>query len=116
MGSIGNSGNRNVAVKFTVSADSYGITDSEAKSIENFVTAAVENRYEDDGDSIATNIKPKDRERLAQSIADTFKNALGWNVDVSIRRKTEGGNTSRLRGGGKVGKTVWTAISYRKRG
>lgn len=115
MGGRGTNGNRNTAARFTISADSYGITDSEAKSIENFVIAAVENRFEDDGDSIATNIKPKDRERLAQSIANTFKKSLGWDVDVSIRRKTEGGNISKLRGGGKVGKTIWTVISYKKR-
>lgn len=114
MGGRGNAAKRN-STKFSVSAESYGITNSEAREIETFVQAGIENGYKEDGTSLITNIKPKDRDRLAQSISEAFKNSLGWNIDVSIRRKTEGGTRSRLKDGGIKGKTVYTVISYKRR-
>lgn len=117
MGGRGNSGNRNSGssdTKFTISAEGYGISTSEARDIEKFVNAAIDSRYEEDGDSIITNIKPKDRERLAEAISQEFESRLGWSVDVRIGRKVEGGTRSRLKNGGMQGKTVYTTISYRR--
>lgn len=113
MGGRGNGGARNSG--FSISAESYGISSSEAESIKSFVKSGIEQKYEEDGTSIEANIKPKDRDRLAQSISEAFKNSLGWNVDVSVRRKTEGGTRSRLKNGGMKGKTVYTVISYERR-
>lgn len=117
MGGRGNGGVRNTAStysRFMISAESYGISNSEATAIERFINAAIDSKYEEDGDSIITNIKPKDRDRLAEAISQEFESRLGWSIDVRIGRKVEGGTRSRLKNGGMHGKTVYTTISYRR--
>ena len=113
MGGRGNAAVRNS--RFSVPAESYGIRSIEAQSIERLVQEAIENKYDEDGTSLETNIKPKDRDRLAQSISEAFQNSLNWDVEVSIRRKTEAGTRSRLKDGGTKGKITYTVISYKKK-
>ena len=100
---------------FDTKSTGINVDDSTAREIDSFINGSMQEKYPGDASSFEANISPNDRRKLSTAIQEQFKNNLGWNVDVDIRRRAEAGTRSRLRGGGKKGKTYYTIISYEKR-
>lgn len=100
---------------FDTKSTGINVDDSTAREIDTFVNRSIQGKFTGDSSSFEANISPNDRRRLSSAIQEQFKKNLGWNVDVNIKRRADAGTSSRLRGGGKKGKTYYTIISYGRR-
>lgn len=114
-GSKGKKGGGGGSKSFDTKSTGINVDDSTARNIDAFVNRGIQGKFTGDATSFEANISSNDRQKLSTAIQGQFKSNLGWNVDVNIRRRAEAGTRSRLRGGGKKGKTYYTTISYERR-
>lgn len=114
-GAKGKKGGGGGSRSFDTKSIGINVDDSTARNIDTFVNRSIQGKFTGDATSFEANISPNDRQKLSAAIQKQFKSNLGWNVDVNIRRRAEAGTRSRIRGGGKKGKTYYTTISYGRR-